>query len=67
VRNYVDKIEEVADKSNYIYEAESDGEDLSYLSEYTIILFSNGLMQNYHIEEIRMEMKFYEKRNPIIH
>lgn len=31
--NYLDRIEEVTDKSNYIYEAESDGEDLSYLSE----------------------------------
>ena len=33
VRNYVDKIEEVIDDSDHIYKAESEGEDLSYLSE----------------------------------
>jgi len=33
VRNYVDKIEETIDDSDHIYKAESDGEDLSYLSE----------------------------------
>jgi len=33
VRDYVDKIEELIDDSDHIYKAESDGEELSYLSE----------------------------------
>jgi len=33
VRDYVDKIEEIIDSSDHIYKAESDGEDLSHLSE----------------------------------
>lgn len=36
VRDYVDKIEEVLDDSNHIYKGESDGEDLSTLSDNTI-------------------------------
>lgn len=36
VRNYVDEIEAKIDRSNHIFKAESEGEDLSYLSESTI-------------------------------
>lgn len=36
VRDYVDKIESLMDSSNDIYKGESDGEDLSELSEETI-------------------------------
>ena len=36
VREYVDEIEKEVDESDHIYKAESEGEDLSYLSEETI-------------------------------
>lgn len=37
VRNYVDKLEEILkDKAEHIYKGESDGEDLSQLSDDTI-------------------------------
>lgn len=36
VRNYVDEIEKEVDYSDHIYKAESEGEDLSHLSEDTI-------------------------------
>lgn len=36
VRNYVDKMEELFDSTDHIYKGESDGEDLSQLSEDTI-------------------------------
>lgn len=37
VRNYVDKLEElIKDKTEHIYKGESDGEDLSQLSDATI-------------------------------
>ena len=36
VRNYVDEMEQNIDSSDHIYKAESDGEDLSELSESTI-------------------------------
>lgn len=36
VRDYVDKIEDLLDDSNHIYKGESDGEDLSTLSDNTI-------------------------------
>lgn len=36
VRDYVDKIEETIDSSDHIFKGESDGEDLSNLSEETI-------------------------------
>lgn len=36
VRDYVNKIEEEVDESDHIYKAESEGEDLSHLSEETI-------------------------------
>lgn len=36
VRDYVDKIETTIDSSDHIYKGESDGEDLSQLSEDTI-------------------------------
>lgn len=36
VRNYVTKFEEILDPSDNIYKGESDGEDLSNLSEATI-------------------------------
>lgn len=36
VRDYVDLLEEKLDRTSNIYKGESDGEDLSYLSEYTI-------------------------------
>lgn len=36
VRSYVNKLEDLLDRGNHIYKGESDGEDLSYLSESTI-------------------------------
>lgn len=36
VRNYVDKFEELLDETDHIYKGESDGDDLSNLSEDTI-------------------------------
>lgn len=36
VRSYVNKLEDILDRGDHIYKGESDGEDLSYLSESTI-------------------------------
>lgn len=67
VRNYVDKLEEILkDKTEHIYKGESDGEDLSQLSDdtiwkklknriydstLTIVMLSKGMREKYKLEK----------------
>lgn len=67
VRNYVDKLEEILkDKAEHIYKGESDGEDLSQLSDdtiweklknriydstLTIVMLSKGMREKYKAEK----------------
>ena len=67
VRNYVDKIEEMLkDKTDHIYKGESDGDDLSQLSQnyiwdrlknriydstLTMVMLSKGMRENYRAEK----------------
>ena len=67
VRNYVDKLEEILkDKTEHIYKGESDGEDLSQLSDdtiweklknriydstLTIVMLSKGMREKYKAEK----------------
>lgn len=68
VRDYVDTIEDKIDSSNHIYKAESDGEDLSYLSDVqiwnrlknriydstiTIVMISKGMKESYKAERLQ--------------